>query len=680
VVNLGISVITSEGECQKFSPKRIYNTLIEETGIEKDYAKNVTRRVVRKIHDLDLNQVTTTKIRTLVTASLLKDGSLEEGDKYERIGIPVRTIEKLVFEGTRDNSNLLFSPETSHKIIADSVGKQYALRHMFPEHISNSHIKGEIHLSDLDYAFDRPLNCLTQSPQDIIRYGLKVDGSGKFCTVAGPAKRLSTLVNHVGQALQAAQTNMAGGQSLALWNVMFAPFIKGMPRDEVKQNIQAMVFQFCMSFVSRGSQPIFSSVNTEFTVPNFMRDLPAYGPEGKKVGVYGDYEEETRLLNQIYTEVMLEGDYDGRPHRFPNSIWVLRKEMMTPEFEDDLLKVHELSAKHSLPYFLNLLPDDGIEHASVLGCRSRLNSNWTGDEFRDTFTGNATYNTINLNRIALKSGDEEEYFEELNSMINWIREASYIRRDHSEKLLKNGNMPYLIQEIEGKPYYNLNDATLAIGYCGLNEALVNLGIEGGIVSPEGDKLGVKIITELNNYAKIFGEEDGYRWSVLGTPMESGAGRFAELDLKHYPNSFVQGTKSAPYLSNSCHTPVNSDITILEKIKIEEKYFPLTLGGLISNLYLGESYPNPEALMSLTKRISETNTGFWAYTSIHNHCYDCGFNGRGLVNNCSNCNSTDVMSQSRITGYMSTISQNTLSGAGWNKSKISELHDRRTYDL
>ncbi|MDP3013536.1 MAG: anaerobic ribonucleoside-triphosphate reductase, partial [Candidatus Subteraquimicrobiales bacterium] len=449
-----ILVETKGQECFPFKRDKIVKSLIKEVeGIKKSEAMKIARSISLRVKNWEKTTITTSEIRVMVQDQLIKRGEIQEFREYQTIGISVSELEDLVLNGTRDNSNLLFSPETSHKIIADTIGKQYALEYMLPPHISRSHILGEIHASDLDYAFDRPLNCLVQSAQDIIRFGLKVDGSGKFCTVAGPAKRLSTLINHVGQALQAAQTNMAGGQSMALWNVMFAPFVRGMDYVEIKRNVQAMVFQFCMSFVSRGSQPIFSSLNTEFTVPKFMRDLPAYGPEGKLVGTYGDFEEETRILNRAYTEVMTEGDYEGRPHRFPNSIWVLRKEMMTPEFEEDLLNVHILSAKHSLPYFLNLIPDDGIEHASVLGCRSRLNSNWTGDEYRDTFTGNAIYSTINLNRIALESKDESDYFDILRERVEILRELSHIRRNHAKSLLKNGNMPYLTQEVDGKPYY-----------------------------------------------------------------------------------------------------------------------------------------------------------------------------------------------------------------------------------
>ena len=524
-------------------------------------------------------------------------------------------------------------------------------------------------------------NCLTQSLQFLIRNGLKVDGSGRFSTAAGPARRFSTLINHAGQALQASQTNMAGGQSLSLWNVHAAPFVSDMSYEEVKKQVQAMVFQFGMSFVSRGGQSVFSSVNTEFTVPEFIRDKQAWGPDGKPMDTYGDYEEETRMISRALAEVMIEGDVNGRAHRFPNAIWVLRPEMMFKEFDDDLLQIHELSAKHSSPYLLNLTVDDGIEHASVLGCRSRLNDNWSGDYTRDTFTGNLTYNTINLNRTGIVSKDEDEYFDDLDDKLSILRKLTYTRRDHAKKCLNEYKlMPYLLQEGIDRKLYNIDDTTLAIGYCGLHESLVNLGIEDGLISSEGHKFGLKVIERLNDAGSEFREEDGLRWSVIGTPMETGAGRFAELDLKYHPDAFTQGPRRAPYLTNSSHLPVNADVSLWDRVKLESKFHPLSLGGNILNLYLGEAYPDPQALMSLTKKIAKTDTGFFAYTGIHGHCYSCASNSRGLTDSCGHCGSEEVVTQSRITGYMSTISQNTKDGAGWNNNKISELRDRRLYKL
>ena len=78
--------------------------------------------------------------------------------------------------------------------------------------------------------------------------------------------------------------------------------------------------------------------------------------------------------------------------------------MMNDEFEDDLRRVHELSAKYGSAYFINNMADYRGDMANYMGCRTSLNDNWTGDWEQDCFrTGNLEYVTLNLPRIAYNS-------------------------------------------------------------------------------------------------------------------------------------------------------------------------------------------------------------------------------------------------------------------------------------
>lgn len=87
----------------------------------------------------------------------------------------------------------------------------------------------------------------------------------------------------------------------------------------------------------------------EFGVPKFLQDVTAYGPKGQVVGTYGDFEEETRLIQKAFTETLLAGDQEGKPHLFPNTIYTLREETLKGDYEEDLHLVHELSANTDHP-------------------------------------------------------------------------------------------------------------------------------------------------------------------------------------------------------------------------------------------------------------------------------------------------------------------------------------------
>ena len=58
--------------------------------------------------------------------------------------------------------------------------------------------------------------------------------------------------------------------------------------------IQNFIFNCNCALIARGGQTIFSSINIEFDIPDFLKNEPAVGPEGVEVGVYGDYEEEPK--------------------------------------------------------------------------------------------------------------------------------------------------------------------------------------------------------------------------------------------------------------------------------------------------------------------------------------------------------------------------------------------------
>ena len=72
------------------------------------------------------------------------------------------------------------------------------------------------------------------------------------------------------------------------------------------------------------------------------------------------------------------------------------------DYDELFDQVHELSAKFSAPYFAKEVGGGGFHN--VMGCRTRLNTNWTGDPDIDTLrTGNLAYVSLNLPRYALIS-------------------------------------------------------------------------------------------------------------------------------------------------------------------------------------------------------------------------------------------------------------------------------------
>ncbi|WP_423793241.1 anaerobic ribonucleoside-triphosphate reductase [Methanocaldococcus indicus] len=671
-----LKVRTSEKEFEPFNKEKIYKSLIKETNIPKDIAKKIADDVERELKKLKVKYLTAPMIREIVNYKLIEYGYEEERHKYTRVGLPIYDITKLIKSGSRENANLMYNPESIHKWIADEVMKQYALLAIFPKYIADAHLKGDIHLHDLEYAYSRPV-CLQHDLRPFFKYGLKVDGHGQHTCVSKPAKHPEVAIQHAAKVMMAAQTNMSGGQSIDEFNIWLAPYVKGLDYKRIKQLMQMFIYEMNQMYVSRGGQCVFSSINLELEIPNYLKDKPAI-IAGTERGTYEEYEEEAKLILEALVDVMMEGDAMGKPFIFPNFIIKLREKAFKDENKELMEKIHKLSAKYGIPYFINMFPDWQGENTNSMGCRTRLSNNWTGNPEVDTLrTGNMQWYTVNLPRIAYEArGDDNKLFEILRERLEVLKEALLIKHNITlERLYEDKMLPFLTQKFDGEDYYRYENTTKTFGFVGLNEMLkFHIGKELH-EDKEAVRFGEKVISFMRDYADELKSETGLRWTITQTPAESCAGRFARLDYKHYKEetlSVVRGNPDEPsslYYTNSSHVRVDAPISIGEKVRIEEVFHPICNGGHILHIWNMEKASDPEVLYELTKKITKTNIGYWTYTKNLSICNDCRYGTGGLLNRCPNCSSNNIAKFSRITGYLQNISN-------WNRAKIEELKDRR----
>ncbi|MFQ6061582.1 MAG: anaerobic ribonucleoside-triphosphate reductase, partial [Methanosarcinales archaeon] len=127
--------------------------------------------------------------------------------------------------------------------------------------------------------------------------------------------------------------------------------------------------------VARGGQLVFSSVQLSPGVPKIWRDKPIvykgkiWNGEQAPLRTYGEFEKEVRLAFKALMEVMLQGDYWGKPFNFPKPEISIEPDFMIedeefnknnpdlPTYEELYTLAFELSAKYGTPYFDNLLPE-----------------------------------------------------------------------------------------------------------------------------------------------------------------------------------------------------------------------------------------------------------------------------------------------------------------------------------
>ncbi|CAD7767121.1 MAG: Anaerobic ribonucleoside-triphosphate reductase [Candidatus Argoarchaeum ethanivorans] len=387
-------VRTTDGHFLEWDRNLIIKQLRNETKLSEQFyklpaisgeqAKEIAKETERRIQKMSVKFLSGPLIREIVNIVLLEHGHMEWRNISTRVGTPVYDAHQIdIGDGfeARDNANLQENAETSHKKKADKISKeQYLL--LLPPHIADAHLKGDIHIHDLEYLGTRAF-CQDWDLRYFFYYGLMPDGSGIKASVAGPAMKPEVAVLHAVKALGSAQTNFSGGQGFYNFLTFLAPYVEGLPYEEIEQLMQMFVYEMTQMMVARGGQPVFSSVQLSPGVPKLWRDKPAVY-KGKvwdgvqaKLRTYQEFEREVRLLFEALMQVMLKGDYFGKPFNFPKPEISIEPYFMKEDEEfnknnpnvlsyDELYTLSfELAAKQGSPYFDNQLPEyrgagDGI--------------------------------------------------------------------------------------------------------------------------------------------------------------------------------------------------------------------------------------------------------------------------------------------------------------------------------
>lgn len=662
-MNEKIMVISNDGTKDIFKPRLIGQFIKEKTGVNDEIVKKIQNRIVSKIRNLNVPEITTTQIMAEVTAQLTKEGIKEE----PYIIIKESDIMSLLTSYDNNNANQVFSAGALEYSLFEMAAKRY-MSTQYSDEFREAKDYGLIYNHDSAQELFKGINCFTIDPRFIFKKGLSTYGDNNLGVISSPPKHLGTAINLVEEAIGLASTYIAGGVSIPSMGVFFAPFSKGLSDAETKQAFQEFFYRVNQSHKNRGSQSMFSSIQLDLEMPEFLKEQDAIGPGGEICGKYKDYEEENKRLCHIITQISLEGDALGKPIFFPNLIYNIDNADLS-EWRD----VFELSARFSIPYFLSP-SNNNVEYQTTLGCRSALPSNWTGDPNIDCMgTGNSVYTTLCLPAVALKSKEEgRDFYEVLDENMQLIHDYNLERLDWIHKLWYEYHVAdFMIQKDEdGNQLYDLENATIVMGYLGLSEALEILGY--GPIEDCNDK-AIELMKYMKQTIDKWKKEDNKRWGLFQTPAENATYKLAQKMVKKFgfKESYAKGTAERPYYTNSNHIPYDDDVDLIKRIKIEGDNQPLGPAGNIMNIYTSEAYSEPTALAKFCERI-KNNTGayFWAFTGDYSICNSCGTMFRGVVDTCT-FDGSPTTQYSRVCGYITAVQ-------AWNPGKREEFIKRHRY--
>nr|WP_092068148.1 anaerobic ribonucleoside-triphosphate reductase [Dendrosporobacter quercicolus]NSL46968.1 anaerobic ribonucleoside-triphosphate reductase [Dendrosporobacter quercicolus DSM 1736]SDL70890.1 ribonucleoside-triphosphate reductase class III catalytic subunit [Dendrosporobacter quercicolus] len=562
-------------------------------------------------------------------------------------------VADILIETNRENANVSNSPSAKMLQIASAASKAYYLNRLIPENISSAHIRGDIHIHDLDF-YGKTLTCVHIPLGKLLQSGFN-NGHGFI----RPPKRPASATALAAIILQSSQNDMHGGQSFAFFDRDMAPFMAKAGEAEVYQAMEALIYNLNSMHSRAGAQVPFSSLNigTDITPPGRM----------------------------VIKNILLayeKGLGRGENPIFPNIIFRIKEgiNLNAGDPNYDLFKLAIRVASQRLNPTFSFMDSSFNrpygDQVGYMGCRTRVMSNVCGPEVTDG-RGNLSFTTINLPRLAIKAERNiMKFYQSLSDLIDLTCDQ-LLHRYQIQAGLKVKDMPFLM----GQGLYLDSDqlsfsdsiasviqhGSLSVGFIGLAETLLALTGSHHGENQEAQALGEEIVAFMRNKLDKAAGRHQLNFTLLATPAEGLSGRFVKMDRREY--GLIPGVTDKDYYTNSFHIPVNYPISAYDKIRLEGVYHKYTNAGHIS--YVEFDAPpvnNLTAVEDILRYMKECDIGYAGVNFPVDFCEGCGYLGVIDTDYCPSCHTESIRRVRRITGYLSTVDR-------FNDAKGVELKER-----
>lgn len=644
--------------------------------VEKLMAETLT---VEQVQDIAEEVLLRSKFKKTAKAYILyrdQHAKLRHITSQGYIDLVDQYLSKLDWK-VKENSNMGYSLQGLNTYISSEASKTYWLDKIYTPAQGQAHKEGDLHIHDLNLL---SVYCVGWDLMDLLREG--------FTGVAGkvsskPAKHFRSALGQVVNFFYTLQGEAAGAQAFSNFDTLLAPFIRadGLNYKEVKQALQEFVFN--VNVPTRvGFQTPFTNITLDLEAPKHMAGNPVIiGGEVQDTN-YGDYQDEMNMFNKALLEVLSEGDSSGRVFTFPIPTYNITRDF---DWDNPVIEnLWEASAKYGIPYFSNFVNSDmDPEDARSMCCRLRIDNRQL--EYRggglfgsNPMTGSIGVVTINLPRLALKSGDEKEFSEGLARLMDMARDTLETKRKVIEKLTEANLYPYTkfyLRDIHKRfnEYWKNHFST--IGLIGMNEAAVNLlGVDIG--SEEGRAFAERTLNFMRNRLLEYQEVTGNNYNLEATPAEGTTYRLAQIDRASFPESaqFANGVgenTDRPFYTNSTHLPVNYTDDLFELLDLQDELQTKYTGGTVIHFFLGERADDAEALKKLVRTICQNyKLPYFTFSPSFSVCPQDGYL-RGEHPECPKCGTVAEV-YSRVVGFLRPVSH-------WNDGKQAEFEMRKHYD-
>lgn len=541
------------------------------------------------------------------------------------------------------------------------VSKDYWLREVYPQYITDAYVDAHIHIHDLA---GLTIYCCGYSLKDILMKGVR--GVGNIPT-STPAKHFDSALNQIANLTTIFQNEIMGAVAFNDFDTLLAPFIKRDKLDyhEVKQSMQNFIFSINSN--SRcGAEPAFSNVTFDLTPPaDMLREYAIVGGEPVSF-TYGSCQQEMDMLNRAFFETMLEGDGNGKLFAYPIPTYNIHKRFDWDNPNNRLL--WEMAGKYGTPYFANFINSEmDISDVRSMCCRLRLDLKELRRRNGGLFgsgdsTGSIGVVSINLPRLAYEAKhDQSKFFQDLDKYLDIAKDSLEIKRDWLQENVINTHLLPAYMEYVG----TIDNHFSTIGIVGMNEMCENL-LGKNILDDESHAFCVKVGNHIREKLVEYQEETGHLYNYEATPAEGTCYRFALADKKLYPDIITQGDGTDVYYTNSCHIPVKLIESIDKTFAHQNDLQTQFTGGTVIHCYLEGAISGEQARSIVKSMFEQYSVPYMSLSPISRYCDTHGYIMEH-TDNCPYCHSR-LHKYQRVTGYLRDVDN-------FNPGKAAEFKDR-----
>lgn len=315
------------------------------------------------------------------------------------------------------------------------------------------------------------------------------------------------------------------------------------------------------------------------------------------------------------------------------------------------------------PYFT--LPNGIITHnCRLLSDTSKLSGFINSIGGTALSVGSCQVNTINLRRIALETGpDEDKYLELLHDRVDNTVKVLDVVRHIIKRNIEKGLLPnYSYGLVELNKQYN------TIGITCMFETMKEFGYisrdEFGnyYYTDDGIRFASKIMDAINEQKESYGFD--YSINIENVPAERANVVLAAKDVIIYPDA------EEYYIYSNQWIPLMENCTIQEKVRLGSILDKMCGGGQISHLNVQAPFQSKEQAWEMLNYIASQGVIYFAFNvkiSVCSHGH--AFYGE----TCPTCGEPKADTYTRVVGFLTPVS-------GWSKERRREFDERKWFNL